>query len=189
MQGPSAALMRRPARRARAIAATVASITPSSAPFQPACAAPITRASASANRIMPQSAPVTPSAEARRRGDQRVATRPRLAREWRRNRQRVGRMDLIGDRPGASGATERRRHARAVGDDGVLFVARADAAVERSIDAVGDAAAAGEERVARRRAASSVAALRDSAAVTPASPERAGSRAAPARRGWRPPSP
>ena len=46
----------------RAIAATVASTMPVSAPFQPACAAPTTRASASANRIMPQSAPVTPSA-------------------------------------------------------------------------------------------------------------------------------
>ena len=46
----------------RSIAATVASTTPVSAPFQPACAAPTTRASGSANRIMPQSAPVTPSA-------------------------------------------------------------------------------------------------------------------------------
>jgi hypothetical protein len=44
------------------MAATVASTTPSRAPFQPACAAPTTRARGSANRIIPQSAPVTPSA-------------------------------------------------------------------------------------------------------------------------------
>ncbi len=60
MQGPSAALTRSGLAPSRAIASTVASITPASAPFQPACAAPMTRASGSANRIMPQSAPVTP---------------------------------------------------------------------------------------------------------------------------------
>jgi hypothetical protein len=52
----------RPEEPSRSIAATVASTTPLSAPLQPACAAPTTRAFGSANRIMPQSAPVTPSA-------------------------------------------------------------------------------------------------------------------------------
>ena len=56
-------------------------------------------------------------AEAGRRGDQRVATRPRFARERRRDRQRVGRMDLIGDRQTLGRNLERRRHARAVRDD------------------------------------------------------------------------
>ena len=41
MQGPSAAAMSRRLAPSRAIAATVASTTPVSAPFQPACAAPI----------------------------------------------------------------------------------------------------------------------------------------------------
>ena len=44
------------------IAAMVDSRTPVSAPFQPACAAPITRARGSTNRIGPQSAVVTPIA-------------------------------------------------------------------------------------------------------------------------------
>jgi len=44
------------------IAAIVASSTPASAPFQPACAAPITPVLASANKIGPQSAVVTPIA-------------------------------------------------------------------------------------------------------------------------------
>ena len=62
MQGPSAATMSLRLAPSRSIAVTVASTTPVSAPFQPACAAPMTRARWSANRIMPQSAPVTPSA-------------------------------------------------------------------------------------------------------------------------------
>ena len=44
------------------MAAAVASITPVSAPRQPACAAPITPASASANSNGPQSAVDTPIA-------------------------------------------------------------------------------------------------------------------------------
>ena len=62
MQGPSAAAIASRLAPSRSIAATVASMTPVKAPFQPACAAPTTRARESANRIMPQSAPVTPSA-------------------------------------------------------------------------------------------------------------------------------
>ena len=52
------------ARRAPSfsIATSVASATPVSAPFQPACAAPTTPASPSANRIGPQSAVPTPIA-------------------------------------------------------------------------------------------------------------------------------
>jgi hypothetical protein len=46
----------------RSIASIVASITPVSAPRQPACAAPITRACASANSTGPQSAVDTPTA-------------------------------------------------------------------------------------------------------------------------------
>ena len=44
------------------MASRVASSTPVSAPFQPAWAAPITRAAGSANSTGPQSAAVTPSA-------------------------------------------------------------------------------------------------------------------------------
>ena len=46
--------------------ASVASSTPLKAPCHPAWAAPMTPACRSANRIMPQSAPVTPSATPRK---------------------------------------------------------------------------------------------------------------------------
>src|ERR1043165_7086048 len=53
-----------PARSAPScsIASTVFSSTPPSAPFQPACAAPITRAPGSINSTAPQSAALTPIA-------------------------------------------------------------------------------------------------------------------------------
>ncbi len=44
------------------MAAMVSSVTPASAPRQPACAAPMTRACASANSTGPQSAVETPMA-------------------------------------------------------------------------------------------------------------------------------
>ena len=123
------------------IAATVASTTPSRAPFQPACAAPITPAPASANRIMPQSAPVTPSASPgvavtipsqRGRASQGAETV-----------DDVGRMDLIGHQQPLRRDAERRRHAGAVLGDGLGRIARADAAVERGVDALDDPAARG----------------------------------------------
>ena len=51
----------------RTMASTVASSTPVKAPFQPAWAAPMTRASASANSTGPQSAWLVPSAMPGRR--------------------------------------------------------------------------------------------------------------------------
>ena len=58
MVGPRTATISR-APRAR-IASTVSSITPPTAPFQPACAAPTTLPARSANRTGPQSAVTTP---------------------------------------------------------------------------------------------------------------------------------
>ena len=52
---------------------------PVSAPFQPACAAPITRAFGSTNRIGPQSAAVTPMRDAFGPRDDGVRPRPRGA--------------------------------------------------------------------------------------------------------------
>ena len=62
MQGPMAAAMRARAAPSFSIAAMVESVTPPSAPFQPACAAPITPALVSAKRTGAQSAVSTPSA-------------------------------------------------------------------------------------------------------------------------------
>ena len=62
MVGPSAATMRERSAPSVSMAATTAAITPVRAPRQPACAAPITPASASANSRGPQSAVDTPIA-------------------------------------------------------------------------------------------------------------------------------
>ena len=163
MQGPSAATTS-PALRAEPLHRRDGRLDHAgSAPFQPACAAPMTRASGSANRIMPQSAPVTPSA---RPGDAvtmpsqrgRALGRPGLG-----DGDRVGGMDLIGHGEPVRRDAERRGHAGAVFGDGLGRVARADAAVERGVDAFRDPADAGEEamRDSRKR---SVAAVRNGTA-------------------------
>ena len=76
------------------MASMVDSSTPVSAPFQPACAAPITRALGSTNRIGPQSAAVTPMREALGAGDDGVGARPRRALPRSRRDHDIGRMDL-----------------------------------------------------------------------------------------------
>ena len=103
------------------MAAIAASITPVSAPRQPAWAAPITRASASANSSGPQSAVDTPMASrgvrvtmASARG--RFSLRPRFVGD-----HHVGRMNLIGGEQTVRLDAQRRRHARAVLGD---FVGR-----------------------------------------------------------------
>ena len=125
-----------------------ASSTPSSAPRQPACAAPITRACASANSTGPQSAVEMPMASAGTRVTMasargRVVLGPRRLRD-----HDVGRMDLVGGEEALRRDRERRRHARAVLRDMGRRVVRAGAAVEARIDAVGHAAVAREEGVA-----------------------------------------
>ena len=60
MQGPIPARIRSGRAPSPVIAATVASMTPASAPRQPPCAAPIIRASGSANSTGAQSAARTP---------------------------------------------------------------------------------------------------------------------------------
>ena len=62
MQGPMPARIRSGRAPSRVIAATVASMIPASAPRQPPCAAPMIRASGSANSTGAQSAARTPSA-------------------------------------------------------------------------------------------------------------------------------
>ena len=60
MQGPTTATMREGSAPSACILATVEWTMPPSAPFQPACAAPTTPASASANSTGAQSAVSTP---------------------------------------------------------------------------------------------------------------------------------
>ena len=145
MQGPSAAWIAHRLAPSRSIAATVASTIPVSAPFQPAWAAPTTRACGSANRIIPQSAPVTPSARPgvavaipSQRG--RASGRPVVG-----DRERVGRVDLVGHGQAVGRNTERSGHSRAVLRHRLGRVARTGAAVQRRVHALGDAALSGEE--------------------------------------------
>ena len=77
MQGPSAARRRSGAAPSLTIAATVASITPVSAPFQPAWAAPIDARLRVGEQNHAAVGAGDAEAEAGRRGDQAVAARPR----------------------------------------------------------------------------------------------------------------
>ena len=92
------------------IAATVASITPPSAPFQPAWAAPITPASRSASRTGVQSAVRMPSARPGRSVTIASAWRAGVVGPGRVGVERVGRMDLVdGDQPRARARPPRPR--------------------------------------------------------------------------------
>ena len=120
----------------RSIAATVFSSTPVKAPFQPAWAAPITRASASANSTGPQSAVETPMAMPGVSVTMRVGLRA-LAGEGLADDDHVGRMDLVGGQQMARGATPiqsatRRRFSRTL----AWIVLRSGADVEALVDAV-----------------------------------------------------
>ena len=125
------------------MAAIVFSSTPVKAPFQPAWAAPMTRASASANSTGPQSADEAPMARPGRSVTMRVGLRP-VALERLAHDDDVGRMDLVG------GQEPVRRDAHPVGDASAVLgnrgrvVGRADAGVEAAVDAFGDAAGSRE---------------------------------------------
>ncbi len=86
-------------------------------------------------------------AEARRGGDERVASRPSLGRPGRGDRQSVGRMHLVGNQQMGRLDSERPRHTGAILAHGIGVVARSDTSIQRSIDALRDAAAASEESV------------------------------------------
>src|SRR6185369_14284122 len=118
MQGPIAARTRSRRAPSFSMAAMVVSTTPPKAPFQPACAAPITWASASANSTGAQSAASTPS------------TTP-------------GRSVTSASPLGAPGEVQ--RWAAAVFAHIVRLIARTVAAVERGIEAFAHAALAREE--------------------------------------------
>ena len=105
MQGPSAAQMRAGRRPSPAIAATVASTTPASAPLQPACAAPIDARLGVREQDHAAVGAGDAESQARRRGDERVAARPRVGGQGARDRRDVGRMDLVGNDADGPGAT------------------------------------------------------------------------------------
>ena len=102
MHGPIAAAIRSRRAPSPSIAAIVESVTPPSAPFHPACAAPITPASRSANSTGAQSAVRMLEHQAGPVGDQSIGLRavrigPRLD-----HRHRVGAVHLIdADQPPA----------------------------------------------------------------------------------------
>ena len=89
--------------------------------------------------------------EAGRRRHQRVAARAVLDRKGRINDERIARMNLKRDRQPIRPDVKMFRHASAILIDGRRRVARAHAAVEGSVNALGNAAPAREEGVARGR--------------------------------------
>ena len=147
MQGPRAAVIRSGAAPSAAMAASAASSTPSSAPCQPAWAAPITPASGSASRTGPQSAVSTPSSRPGRSVTSASASGAVALSQgavtasvvtpctWRAVTS-VRRRDAQGRRGAAPGSGDARG-----------LVAAAQAHVERGPDALADAARAGEEGV------------------------------------------
>ena len=152
MQGPTAARMRSRRAPSFSIAAIVASTTPPSAPFQPACAAPITPAAASASSTGAQSAAITPSTTPGRSVTSPSALgAPGEVQRCVPTVSDLGRMDLVQGQELGLGVAEGLRHAPAVLAHVVGTVARAVAAIERRIEAGADAAAAGEEAVRARR--------------------------------------
>ena len=146
MQGPTTTARRSRRAPSFSIAAIVASTTPPSAPFQPACAAPITRACGSASSTGAQSAAITPSTT-----PGRSVTSPSALGapgEVQRSLPTVSTsVEWIWYRVRRSGSSRPKRlgDAAAVLAHVVGTVARAVAAVQRRIEAAADAAAPGEE--------------------------------------------
>src|ERR1700730_7933064 len=129
------------------IASTVASTMPVSAPFHPACAAPITRAFGSTNNIGPQSAAVTPMARpsvrvtiASARGREVPSPGPARA-------HAVGRVALPHAEKMLRTDAHLLRHTAAIFSNAGGIVAGAEAAIEAGIDAAGYPALAAKERV------------------------------------------
>ena len=95
MHGPMPARIRSGRAPSLVIAATVASMIPASAPRQPPCAAPMIRASGSANRTGAQSAASTPSAMPGTRCHHRVGAGIFLAPPGALDGDRGGAVDLM----------------------------------------------------------------------------------------------
>ncbi len=105
----------------------------------------------SANSSGPQSAVDTPMASRGVPRDDGVGARPTCMRPGLIGHHHVGRMDLIGRDQAIRRHAERCGHAGAVFGDLVGRIVRADAAIERGIDALRHAAVACEEGVANAR--------------------------------------
>ena len=132
------------------MAASVASTMPSTAPRQPAWAAPMTRASGSWKRTGAQSAVRTLMATA---GSAVTAAsaRGRSAPAFRAGGDHLGAVHLVEREEPRRGDAEGLGHAGAVERHRLALVGGAGAAVEPGVDAGGGAAAAGEEAVPRAR--------------------------------------
>ena len=127
MHGPSAAVTLEGEAPSAVMAATVASTTPSRAPFQPACAAPTTRACGIGEQNHPAIGAGDAKRQPRRRGDDAVAARALGSPPWRGSRHDVGGMHLIGHQQAIRIDPERVRHPRAVLGDPFACVRRSDA--------------------------------------------------------------
>ena len=145
MQGPSAATTSPRRAPSRSIAATVASTTPVSAPFQPACAAPMTRARRVGEQDHAAIGAGHAEREPRRRRRQPVAAWAIVRRPGFGDRHRVGRVDLVGHGEALRRDAERSRGPGAILGHRLMRVTRPDATVQRGIDPSRDPADAGKE--------------------------------------------
>ena len=101
-------------RRAAPSPSTVASMTPVSAPRQPACAAPITPRLRIGEQNRAAIGRGHADGERAHAGDDGVGARPRVGRPRRFGDDDVRRVDLIGGEEAVRLDAERRRHARAI---------------------------------------------------------------------------
>ena len=146
MHGPTAAAIRSRLAPSRSIAAIVASVTPASAPRQPAWAAPTTPASASASSTGAQSAVRMPSSRSGPVGDHRVGVGPLVLRP-RRSTSTTSAEWTWWTVASSRAGQHRRDRAPAVLGDRVAVVAAAVADVEARELAGRNAAAPAEEAV------------------------------------------
>ena len=143
-----AARMSPRAAPSRSMAATVASMTPPSAPRQPACAAPITRALRVGEQNRAAIRRGHADGERAHAGDDGVGAGPRVGRPRRFGDDDIRRVDLIEREEAVRLDAERGRHAGAIFRDMRGIVLRAGAAIEARIEAARHAARAREEGVA-----------------------------------------
>ena len=129
MHGPTAAAMRSTRAPSEIIAAIAWSVTPASAPRQPAWAAPITPASASASRTGAQSAVTMPSSRPGRSVTSASACGRSVVGHGSRDDHRGRRMDLV-DAGQRRAGQDRVGGEAAVGLDSCRIVAAAQPAIE-----------------------------------------------------------
>src|SRR6266705_1345541 len=128
------------------IASTADSRMPDSAPFHPACPAPITRAFGSTNKLGPVGGGDA-HGETLNASHDGVGARPRRVLRRSGGHHGIGRMDLVRAEKMLRGNAHLRRHPATVLRDIGRIVLRAEATIEAGVDAIRHAALARKKGV------------------------------------------